>query len=182
VVPSGRAATFNVNPPLLQLIHRGRQWWQELQTDPGLTLEAIGRREGLTRGRSCAERSLGLSWLIFNHPVDNQAQLRSFNRMVDNRLDATFSALADPTRRGMLAALTLGEKPVSELAEPYRMTFAGAAKHVEVLARAGLIERRKVGRQQLCRLKASRLKEASDWLAQWERFWTLEAELKRDPA
>lgn len=107
--------------------------------------------------------------------------------MVDNQLDATFSALADPTRRAMLAALTLGEKPVSELAEPYRMTLAGAAKHVEVLARAGLIERRKVGRQQLCRLNASRLQEASDWLAQWERFWTtrldaLEAELKRDPA
>lgn len=107
--------------------------------------------------------------------------------MVDLRLDATFSALADPTRRGMLAALTLGEKPVSELAEPYRMTLAGAAKHVEVLARAGLIERRKVGRQQLCRLNASRLREASDWLAQWERFWTtrldaLEAELKKDPA
>lgn len=106
--------------------------------------------------------------------------------MVDNQLDITFSALADPTRRAMLSALTFGEKPVSELAEPYSMSLAGAAKHVEMLARAGLIERRKVGRQQLCRLKASRLKEASDWLAQWERFWTarldtLEAELKRDP-
>lgn len=87
----------------------------------------------------------------------------------------------------MLGALASGEKPVSELAAPYRMSLAGAAKHVAVLARAGLIERRKVGRQQLCRLKADRLKEASDWLAQWERFWVgrldaLEAVLKEDEA
>ncbi|MCC7183489.1 MAG: hypothetical protein IT509_07960 [Rhodocyclaceae bacterium] len=66
------------------------------------------------------------------------------------------------------------------------MSFAGAAKHVAVLARAGLIERRKVGRQQLCRLEASRLQEASAWLKQWEGFWNsrldaLEAALKEDP-
>jgi len=106
--------------------------------------------------------------------------------MVENPLNNTFTALADPTRRAMLAALTLGEKSIGELAAPYRMSFAGAAKHVGVLARAGLIERRKVGRQQLCRLEAGRLKEASDWLQQWERFWTdrldaLEAALKEDP-
>lgn len=105
--------------------------------------------------------------------------------MVERQLDATFTALADPTRRGMLADLMLGEKSIGELAAPYRMSFAGAAKHVAVLARAGLIDRRKVGRQQLCRLKARRLKEASDWLNQWERFWTdrldaLEAALKED--
>ncbi|GLT02138.1 transcriptional regulator [Sphingobium jiangsuense] len=105
--------------------------------------------------------------------------------MVDNRLDATFTALADPTRRGMLAALAEGEKAVSELAAPYRMSLAGAAKHVGVLARAGLIERRKVGRRQLCRIRADRLKDASEWLAQWERFWTtrldaLESALKED--
>lgn len=95
--------------------------------------------------------------------------------MVDYRLDATFTALADPTRpdptrRGMLAALALGEKPISELAAPYPMSLAGAAKHVGVLERAGLIER---------------LKEASNWLGQWERFWNsrldaLEAALKDD--
>lgn len=105
--------------------------------------------------------------------------------MVDNRLDTTFTALADPTRRGMLAALAEGEKAVSELAAPYRMSLAGAAKHVRVLARAGLIERRKVGRRQLCRIRADRLKDASEWLAQWERFWTtrldaLESALKED--
>ena len=105
--------------------------------------------------------------------------------MVSDQLDATFGALADPTRRAMLAALMAGEKPVSDLAAPHRMSLAGAAKHVGVLARAGLVERRKVGRQQLCRLKADRLREASNWLGQWERFWTmrldaLEAELKKD--
>ena len=105
--------------------------------------------------------------------------------MVEYQLDATFTALADPTRRGILAALKLGEKPVSELAAPYQMSLAGAAKHVSVLARAGLIERRKVGRQQLCRLKPERLKEASEWLGQWERFWinrldALEAAIRED--
>ncbi|MFA7504793.1 MAG: metalloregulator ArsR/SmtB family transcription factor [Burkholderiaceae bacterium] len=106
--------------------------------------------------------------------------------MVEKRLDATFAALADPTRRAMLADLMLGEKSIGELAAPYRMSFAGAAKHVAMLARADLVERRKVGRRQLCRLKADRLKEASDWLGQWERFWSdrldaLEAALKEDP-
>jgi DNA-binding transcriptional ArsR family regulator len=107
--------------------------------------------------------------------------------MVHNTLDNTFAALSDPTRRGMLAALTLGEKPISELAAPYRMSLAGAAKHVGVLARAGLVERRKVGRQQICRLKPERLRQASDLLLQWQQFWTtrldnLEAALKKDEA
>ena len=87
------------------------------------------------------------------------------------RLDLTFAALADPTRRAMLASLALGEQSVGELAAPHAMSFAGAAKHVGVLERAGLVERRKAGRQQLCRLKADRLREADEWLRQWERFW-----------
>lgn len=89
------------------------------------------------------------------------------------RLNATFAALADPTRRGMLAALADGEQSVGSLAEPFAMSFAGAAKHVGVLERAGLIERRRIGRQTLCRLKANRLREAESWLRQWERFWTI---------
>lgn len=88
------------------------------------------------------------------------------------RLDLTFAALADPTRRAMLASLALGERSVGELAAPHAMSFAGAAKHVGVLERAGLVERRKAGRQQLCRLKAERLREADQWLRQWEQFWT----------
>lgn len=92
--------------------------------------------------------------------------------MVEHRLDAAFHALADPTRRGMLANLALGEKSVGELGEPFRMTFAGASKHVRVLEAAGLIERRKAGRKQICSLNAQPLAEAQRWLGQWERFWT----------
>lgn len=87
------------------------------------------------------------------------------------RLDATFTALADPTRRGMLADLMLGEKSIGELAAPHEMSFAGAAKHVAMLERAGLIERRKAGRHQLCRLRPEPLREADAYLRKWERFW-----------
>ena len=89
------------------------------------------------------------------------------------RLDATFHALSDPTRRAMLARLTLGEQSIGALAEPFAMTFAGASKHVKVLEGAGLISRRKVGRTQLCRLRPEPLAEADTWLRQWERFWTV---------
>jgi DNA-binding transcriptional ArsR family regulator len=95
------------------------------------------------------------------------------NRMVENKLDSTFRALADPTRRGMLASLALGDKSVGELGEPFSMSFAGAAKHVKVLESAGLIERRKAGRKQICALRAEPLREAEDWLKQWERFWSV---------
>ena len=91
--------------------------------------------------------------------------------MVEQRLDSTFYALADPTRRGMLASLSAGERSIGELAEPYRMTFAGASKHVKVLENAGLVRRRKVGRKQLCTLRAEPLAEAESWLRQWEQFW-----------
>ena len=108
-----------------------------------------------------------------------------FNYMVDNRLDVVFHALADPTRRGMLASLALGEKSVGELGEPFRMSFAGAAKHVKVLEGAGLVARRKAGRKQICTLQAEPLAEAERWLRQWEKFWNvrldrLEALIERD--
>jgi DNA-binding transcriptional ArsR family regulator len=92
--------------------------------------------------------------------------------MVEQRLAATFRALSDPTRRGMLASLALGDKSIGELGEPFAMTFAGAAKHVKVLETAGLIERRKAGRRQICTLKPGPLEEAEGWLRQWERFWS----------
>ena len=105
--------------------------------------------------------------------------------MVDNRLDTVFHALADPTRRGMLAQLALGETSVGELAEPYKMSLAGASKHVKVLEAAGLVARRKHGRTHLCSLEAKPLEEAERWLRQWERFWNvrldrLEAMIQRD--
>jgi DNA-binding transcriptional ArsR family regulator len=105
--------------------------------------------------------------------------------MVDTRLDATFRALSDPTRRGMLASLALGEKSIGELAEPFAMSFAGASKHVKVLEDAGLIARRKAGRTHLIRIEARPLEEAERWLRQWQKFWTarldrLEAMIERD--
>jgi DNA-binding transcriptional ArsR family regulator len=105
--------------------------------------------------------------------------------MVENRLDMTFHALSDPTRRGMLASLALGEKSIGELAEPFAMTFAGASKHVKVLEDAGLITRRKAGRTHVISIDAKPLEEAERWLRQWEKFWNvrldrLEALIERD--
>jgi DNA-binding transcriptional ArsR family regulator len=105
--------------------------------------------------------------------------------MVENGLDTTFRALADPTRRGMLATLALGDRSIGELGEPFRMSFAGASKHVKVLEDAGLVRRRKAGRSHIIRLEAKPLEEAERWLRQWEKFWTirldhLEALIERD--
>ena len=99
---------------------------------------------------------------ILNHMVER----------LDAGFDATFHALADATRRGMLANLARGEKSIGELAEPFAMSFAGAAKHVKVLEDAGLLVRRKVGRMQMCRLRPEPLAKADRWLHQWEHFWS----------
>jgi DNA-binding transcriptional ArsR family regulator len=85
----------------------------------------------------------------------------------------------------MLASLALGDKSVGELGEPFAMSFAGAAKHVKVLEGAGLIERRRAGRRQMCSLRAEPLAEAQRWLRQWEKFWNvrldrLQAIIERD--
>ena len=93
--------------------------------------------------------------------------------MVEQRLDTTFQALADPTRRGMLATLALGDRSIGELAEPFEMSFAGASKHVKVLEQAGLVARRKQGRTHVISLEARPLEEAERWLRQWEKFWSV---------
>lgn len=92
--------------------------------------------------------------------------------MVD-QLDRTFSALSDPTRRAMLRRLAAGERTVGELAEPFAMSFAAAAKHVKVLEEAGLLSRRIEGRSHYCRIQASPLAQADRWLAFYQRFWSL---------
>jgi len=89
------------------------------------------------------------------------------------QLDTVFHALADPTRRGMLASLALGERSIGELGQPYAISFAGASKHVKVLEGAGLVARRKSGRKQICSLRAEPLAQAERWLRQWEKFWTV---------
>src|SRR2546421_8782728 len=87
-------------------------------------------------------------------------------------LNAVFHALADPTRRAMLGHLAERELTIGELAMPFRMSFAGASKHVRVLENAGLIKRTIHGRTHLCRLEAARLAEADAWLRRYERFWS----------
>jgi len=87
------------------------------------------------------------------------------------RHDLVFHALAHQARRAILRQLSGGERNLSELALPLRMTFPGATKHVRVLERAKLVRRRRVGRQQLCRLRAAPLKEAALWTEQFRRNW-----------
>ena len=86
-------------------------------------------------------------------------------------LDATFAALADPTRRAILAKLALGQASVSELAEPFEMTQPAISKHLKVLERAGLISRERDAQRRPSRLVARPLAEASEWLEQYRQFW-----------
>ena len=86
-------------------------------------------------------------------------------------LSATFAALADPTRRAILARLTAGETSVTELAEPFDMSLPAISKHLKVLERAGLIARSRDAQLRPCRLDAARLKEAADWLERYRRFY-----------
>lgn len=97
--------------------------------------------------------------------------------MAPDHLNATFSALADPTRRAVLARLMAGEASVTELSEPFDMTLPAFSKHLKVLERAGLITRSKDAQWRPCRLAPEPLKEATDWLNQYRRFW--EASLDR---
>jgi len=87
-------------------------------------------------------------------------------------LDRVFHALADPTRRAMLRQLADGEYSVGELARPFDMSFAAAAKHVKVLEEAGLLSRTIEGRTHRCRIEAGPLAEADRWIAYYQRFWT----------
>jgi DNA-binding transcriptional ArsR family regulator len=89
----------------------------------------------------------------------------------DRSLDATFQALADPTRRAILAALTRGQTPVSVLAAPHRMSLPAVMKHLQVLLRAGLVRQSKKGRVRHCRLSARPLKQAEVWLSKYRLFW-----------
>jgi DNA-binding transcriptional ArsR family regulator len=91
--------------------------------------------------------------------------------MPADRLSATLSALADPTRRGILARLAMGEATVTELAEPYDMSMAAVSKHLKVLERAGLISRGRKAQWRPCRLEAGPLRDLAGWLGHYRRFW-----------
>lgn len=86
-------------------------------------------------------------------------------------LSSTLSALADPTRRGILARLAMGEATVTELAEPYDMSMAAVSKHLRVLERAGLISRGRKAQWRPCRLEAGPLRDVAGWLDEYRRFW-----------
>jgi DNA-binding transcriptional ArsR family regulator len=95
---------------------------------------------------------------------------------MDN-LSTTFGALADPTRRAILAKLSSGEATVNELAEPFNISLPAISKHIKVLEKAGLISRGREAQWRPCTLKPEVLKEASDWLEHYRQFW--EASLDR---
>ena len=88
-----------------------------------------------------------------------------------NRLDATFAALADPTRRAILARLAAGEASVTQLARPFAMSQPAISKHLKVLERAGLISRGREAQRRPRRLEAKRLEEADQWLERYRRLW-----------
>src|SRR5712672_3186412 len=91
--------------------------------------------------------------------------------MPTDRLSATFSALADPTRRAILARLALGETSVTELAEPFAMSLPAVSKHLKVLERAGLIARGREAQWRPCRLEAGPLKDVASWVEYYRQFW-----------
>jgi DNA-binding transcriptional ArsR family regulator len=90
---------------------------------------------------------------------------------MQDQLSNTFAALADPTRRAILARLALGETSVTELAEPFEMSMPAVSKHLKVLERAGLIARGREAQWRPCRLEATPLKDAASWIEQYRRFW-----------
>jgi DNA-binding transcriptional ArsR family regulator len=91
--------------------------------------------------------------------------------MPPDRLTATFSALADPTRRAILARLSLGEASVNELLAPFSISQPAISKHLKVLERAGLITRGREAQWRPCKLEGSPLKDVADWLEPYRRFW-----------
>ena len=91
--------------------------------------------------------------------------------MPADRLSATFAALADPTRRAILARLASGEASVTELARPFAMSLPAVSKHLRVLERAGLITRGREAQWRPCRLAAAPLKDVADWVDHYRRFW-----------
>ena len=91
--------------------------------------------------------------------------------MPSDKLSTTFKALADPTRRAILARLSLGETSVLELAKPFEMSLPAISQHLKVLETAGLVARSREAQWRPCRLDAAKLQEATEWLDQYRRFW-----------
>lgn len=131
-------------------------------------LKAIGDKYGKTVAQ------VVVRWLTQRSVVAIYKPRGILNHMVLDRspkLDLVFHALAHPARREIIRQLSGGERNLTELASPLKMTFPAATKHVRVLEGARLVRRRIVGRQHLCRLHAAPLKEATLWTEQFRRYW-----------
>jgi DNA-binding transcriptional ArsR family regulator len=98
-------------------------------------------------------------------------QLKGYGRMSPGRLDATFAALADPTRRAILARLARGDAAVTELAQPFKISQPAISKHLKVLERAGLVTRGRDAQRRPRRLAPAPLAEATGWLEEFRRIW-----------
>lgn len=103
----------------------------------------------------------GEAWIIINSVVN-------YNQ---RHLDLAFGALAHPIRRGILARLSVGEATIAELAKPFRVSAPAITKHMRILEEAGLLSRRRRGREHHCRLEQRRMREAQEWIATHRRFW-----------
>jgi DNA-binding transcriptional ArsR family regulator len=97
---------------------------------------------------------------------------REVQNMSPDRLDATFAALADPTRRAILARLARGEATVNELAAPFSMSLPAVSKHLKVLEKAGLVTRGRDAQRRPCRLAAEPLREVAEWTEPFRQFWS----------
>ena len=107
-----------------------------------------------------------ISLILFNHMVNYSA----------GTLNSTFAALADPTRRAILERLSVGDSSVTALAEPFEVSLPAISKQLRVLERAGLLVQEKDGRVRRCKLEARPMKEAVDWIAQYQPFWEAKLE------
>lgn len=96
---------------------------------------------------------------------------KEMQQLASDKLSLTFSALADPTRRAILARLADGEASVTELAAPFEMSLPAVSRHLKVLAKAGLIQQGRYAQWRPCKLEAAPLKEANEWIAHYRRFW-----------
>jgi len=104
----------------------------------------------------------------------------------EGRLDLAFGALSHPIRRGILARLSTGEATIAELAKPFKVSAPAITKHMRILEDAGLLSRKKLGREHHCRLEKERMKEAEAWIERHAKFWNerldaLEKYLKENP-
>jgi DNA-binding transcriptional ArsR family regulator len=106
-----------------------------------------------------------------NQTVDNQLVVKQTDAVPTDSLSTTLFALADPTRRAILARLASGDATVKELAAPHEMSQAAVSKHIKVLERAGLISRRKESQWRPCHLEGTPLQGVADWVDEYRRFW-----------